>query len=77
MVVFQREDAGKGSIMEILRELAPLEEKDLLAEDGAGRALIIKEGAETGEIEEFAMALIGTLLLVRLIRSVENQYKNA
>ena len=61
MVVFQREDAGKGSIMEILRELAPLEEKDLLAEDGAGRALIIKEGAETGEIEEFAMALIGTL----------------
>ena len=61
MVVFQREDGGKGSIVETLRELAPLEEKDLLAEDGAGRALMIKEGADAGEIEEFAMAVIGTL----------------
>lgn len=61
MVVFQREDGGKASILETLRELAPLEEKDLLAEDGAGRALMIKEGADAGEIEEFVMALIGTL----------------
>ena len=61
VVVFRREDGEKGRFLETLRELAPLEEQDLLAEDGAGRALMIKEGNDTGEIEEFAMALIGTL----------------
>ncbi len=61
MVVFQREENAPGSLAEILRELAPLEERDLLAEDGAGRVLMIKEGSDAGEIAEFASALVGTL----------------
>ena len=61
MAVFQAEDGGGAGLLETLRELAPLEEKDLLAEDGAGRVLIIKEGTEAEEIAEFALALIGTL----------------
>ena len=37
VVVFQREDGTSGVTPEQLRELAPMEERDLLAEDGAGR----------------------------------------
>lgn len=62
VVVFQREDgASPGELVTLLRELAPLEERDLLAEDGAGRVLMIKEGNDAGEIAEFTMALAGTL----------------
>ncbi|MBR2823994.1 MAG: helix-turn-helix domain-containing protein [Clostridia bacterium] len=61
-MVFQREDdASPGRLAAQLRELAPLEERDLLAEDGAGRVLMIKEGTDPGEIAEFASALVGTL----------------
>lgn len=62
VVVFQGEDgATPGELVTLLRELAPLEERDLLAEDGAGRVLMIKEGKDAGEIAEFTMALAGTL----------------
>ena len=62
MVVFQREDgASPGDLAALIREVAPLEERDLLAEDGAGRVLMIKEGNDPGEIAEFALALAGTL----------------
>ena len=62
VVVFQREDgASPGELTALLRELAPLEERDLLAEDGAGRVLMIKEGNDIGEIAEFTLALAGTL----------------
>ena len=60
-MVFQREENAPGSLAAILRDLAPMEERDLLAEDGAGRALMIKEGSDAGEIAEFASALVGTL----------------
>ncbi|MBQ8073171.1 MAG: helix-turn-helix domain-containing protein [Clostridia bacterium] len=61
VVVFQPEDGAPVPLLQTLRELAPMEETDLLAEDGAGRTLMIKAGADAGEIAEFAMALIGTL----------------
>ena len=61
VVVFQREDGASGNLAALLRDLAPMEERDLLAEDGAGRALMIKEGSDAGEIAEFASALVGTL----------------
>lgn len=62
MVVFQREDsASPENLAALLREVAPLEERDLLAEDGAGRVLMIKEGNDAGDTAEFALALIGTL----------------
>ena len=61
VVVFQREDGTSGVTPEQLRELAPMEERDLLAEDRAGRILLIKEGSDPGETAEFALALIGTL----------------
>ena len=38
-----------------------MEETDLLAEDGAGRALMIKSGEDPDEIMEYALALIDTL----------------
>ena len=60
-MVFQRADESTGEWMSTLRELAPLEERDLLAEDGAGRALMIKEGDDAGETAEFASAMIGTM----------------
>ena len=43
VVVFQSEETAPGGLLEVLRELAPLEEEDLLAEDGAGRVLMIKK----------------------------------
>ena len=55
------EETAPSGLLEVLRELAPLEEEDLLAEDGAGRVLMIKQGADAGEIAEFTLALIGTL----------------
>jgi len=61
VVVFQQEDGASGNLGALLRDLAPMEERDLLAEDGAGRVLLIKEGNDTEEIAEFALALIGTL----------------
>ena len=44
VIVLQREDGGAAPLTETIRELAPMEENDLLAEDGAGRVLMIKEG---------------------------------
>ena len=61
VIVLQREDGGTAPLTETIRELAPMEENDLLAEDGAGRVLIIKEGNDPAETAEFAMALLNTL----------------
>ena len=61
VVVFRPEEKPAGSLTEMIRELAPMEENDLLAEDGAGRVLIIKEGNDPAETAEFAMALLNTL----------------
>ena len=61
VVVLRPEEKVPGSLTELIRELAPLEEGDLLAEDGAGNALIIKAGEEPEEIAEFTLALLNTL----------------
>ncbi|MBQ3705629.1 MAG: helix-turn-helix domain-containing protein [Clostridia bacterium] len=61
VVVMRAEEKPARPLTEILREIAPLEENDLLAEDGAGRALMIKAGKDPEEIAEFALALIDTL----------------
>ena len=61
VVLLRPEEKPERPLTEILRELAPLEENDLLAEDGAGRALMIKAGADPEEIAEFALALIDTV----------------
>lgn len=61
VIVLQREDESAAPLTEAVRELAPMEENDLLAEDGAGRVLIIKEGDDVAETAEFAMALLNTL----------------
>lgn len=61
VIVLRPEEKPGRPLTEAVRELAPMEEHDLLAEDGAGRALIIKEGDDPEEIAEFAQALIETL----------------
>ena len=61
VVVLRPEEASPRPLTEVIRELAPLEENDLLAEDGAGRALMIKAGEDPEEIAEFALAMIGTI----------------
>ncbi|MCR4875580.1 MAG: helix-turn-helix domain-containing protein [Clostridiales bacterium] len=61
VVVLRPEEPPHRALTEIIRELAPLEENDLLAEDGAGRALMIKAGEDPEETAEFAMAVIGTI----------------
>ena len=61
VVLLRPEEKPERPLTEILRELAPLEENDLLAEDGAGRALMNKAGADPEEIAEFALALIDTV----------------
>jgi len=52
VVVFRPEEKPSGSLTEMIRELAPMEENDLLAEDGSGRVLLIKAGEDPEEIEE-------------------------
>jgi len=61
VVVFRPEEKPSGSLTEMIRELAPMEENDLLAEDGSGRVLLIKAGEDPEEIAEFTLALIDTL----------------
>jgi len=61
VIVLRPEERPARALTETLRELAPLEENDLMAEDGAGRALIIKGGNDPEEIGEYAAALLGTL----------------
>ena len=61
VVVFRPEERPSGSLTEMFRELAPMEENDLLAEDGSGRVLLIKAGEDPEEIAEFTLALIDTL----------------
>ena len=61
VVVLRPEEETGVSLIDMIRELAPMEENDLLAEDGAGRTLLIKAGEDPEEIGEFALALIGTL----------------
>lgn len=61
VVVLRPEEAASRPLTEVIRELAPLEENDLLAEDGAGRALMIKAGEDPEEIAEFALAMIDTI----------------
>ena len=61
VIVFRPEERPAFSLTETLRNLAPMEENDLLAEDGAGRALLIKAGEDPEEIAEFALALIDTV----------------
>lgn len=61
VVVFRPEEKPAGSLTEMIRELAPMEENDLLAEDGSGRVLLIKAGEDPEEIAEFTLALIDTL----------------
>ena len=61
VVVLRPSEEPEGSLTEILRALAPMEENDLLAEDGAGRVLMIKAGEDPEEIAEFALALIDTV----------------
>ena len=61
VVVFRPEEGFSPELMGMIRELAPMEENDLLAEDGAGRVLMIKAGEDPEEIGEFAAALIDTL----------------
>ena len=61
VVVFRPEEKPSRLLTEVIRELAPLEENDLLAEDGAGRALMIKAGDDPEEIGEFALAMIDTI----------------
>lgn len=61
VVVLRPEEGPAAPLLESIRELAPMEESDLLAEDGAGRVLIIKAGEDPEETAEFAMALIDTL----------------
>ena len=61
VVVLRPEEGPAAPLLESIRELAPMEESDLLAEDGAGRVLIIKAGDDPEETAEFAMALIDTL----------------
>ena len=61
VILLRPEEKPARPLMETLREMAPLEEKDLLAEDGAGRTLIIKAGGDPEEIAEYALALIDTL----------------
>ena len=61
VIVFRPEEALSSTLTAVIRELAPLEETDLLAEDGANRALVIKAGEDPEEIAEYAMALIDTI----------------
>ena len=61
VIVFRPEENPGRPLTEIMREMAPMEENDLLAEDGAGRALMIKAGEDPEEIMEYALALINTL----------------
>ena len=61
VVVFRPEEETSVPLLDVIRELAPMEENDLLAEDGAGRTLLIKAGEDPEEIAEFALALIGTI----------------
>ena len=61
IIAFRPEDNTSQSFLQPLRDLAPLEENDILAEDGAGRVLMIKAGEEPEEIAEFALALIDTM----------------
>ena len=61
VVVLRPEETPPTSLTEMIRELAPLEETDLVAEDGAGRVLIIKAGEDPEETAEFALALIDTI----------------
>jgi len=60
-VVVLRGEEYSGSLLRVIRDLAPMEARDLLAEDGAGSALLIKEGDDPAEIAEFAMALVDTV----------------
>ena len=72
------EEKNPGSLTELIRELAPLEEGDLLAEDGAGHALIIKAGEDPEEIAEFTLALLNTLEAeagIRLKAGVSNVHR--
>lgn len=61
IIVFRPEDNTSQPFLQTLRDLAPLEENDILAEDGAGRVLMIKAGEDPEEIAEFALALIDTM----------------
>ena len=61
VVVFRPEARTERPLAELLREIAPLEEQDLMAEDGTGQVLVIKAGEDPEEIAEFAEALIGTV----------------
>ncbi|MCR5295907.1 MAG: hypothetical protein K6E17_00735, partial [Clostridiales bacterium] len=61
VVVLRPEEKTGESPAALIRELAPLEEGDILAEDGAGRALLIKAGEDPEEIAEYTLALINTL----------------
>ena len=61
VIVLRPEEGAPRSLTETIRELAPMEESDLLAEDGAGRVLLIKAGSDPDEAAEFAMAMIDTL----------------
>ena len=78
MVVLRPEEKVPGSLTELVRELAPLEEGDLLAEDGAGRTLMIKAGEDPEEIAEFTLALLNTLEAeagIRLKAGVSNVHR--
>lgn len=61
VVVLRAEDGAGRPLTEIIREMAPLEKQDLLAEDGAGRALMIKAGEDPDEIAEFVLAMMNTV----------------
>ena len=61
VVLLRPEEKTSRPLTDILQELAPLEENDLLAEDGAGRTLMIKAGEDPDEIAEFALAVIDTV----------------
>ena len=61
VVLLRKEENSSVPLMDAVRELAPMEESDLLAEDGAGRVLMIKAGNDPDEIAEFVMALIDTV----------------
>ena len=61
VVVLRPEEKPARPLMETVRELAPMEENDLLAEDGAGRVLMIKAGEDPEEIAEFTQAMLDTV----------------
>ena len=61
IVALQPEGDAVPKLLETIRELAPMEKDDLLAEDGAGRVLLIKGGEDPAEAAEFAMALLDTV----------------